>query len=126
MVECQALEKKNATKITSSLVVLQDLAMPTAQLASCRNQALHNPFISKGFVSLSEDSEKIPINILKDIGVTQSLLVNGALPLSDSTATCTVQIQGIEVVNALLLIIYLNTNLVNRTVIFPSYERNAT
>ena len=47
-----------------------------------------------------------------------SLLVNGILSLSDSTATGSVQIQGIElgVVNAPLHVVYLNSNLVNGTI----------
>ena len=55
---------------------------------------------------------------MRDTGATQSLLVDGVLPLSDSTATGTVQIQGIElrVVKAPLYVIYLNSDLVNGTV----------
>ena len=117
MAECRALEKKNATRTSNALVVPQEPAMPAAQLARDRNH-YYNPFISKGFVSLSEDGEKIPIDILRDTGATQSLLADGVLPLSDRTASGTVQIQGIElrVVNAPLHVIYLNSSLVNGTV----------
>ena len=117
MAECRALERKNAIKASNALVVPPDLATPTTQLSSQRDQC-YNPFISKGFVSLSEDGKKIPIDILRDTGATQSLLVDGVLPLSDSTATGTVQIQGIElrVVKAPLHVIYLNSNLVKGTV----------
>ena len=117
MAECRALERKNAIKTSNALVVPPDLATPTTQLSSQRDQC-YNPFISKGFVSLSEDGKKIPIDILRDTGATQSLLVDGVLPLSDSTATGTVQIQGIElrVVKAPLHVIYLNSNLVKGTV----------
>ena len=92
-------------------------AQTTAQSASYNNQC-YNPFISKGFVSMSEHGEKIPIDILRDTGATQSLLVDNVLPLSESTATGTVQIQGIglRVVEAPLHVVYLNSNLVNGAV----------
>jgi len=116
MAECRALEKKNITKKTNALVIPQDQGTPAVQSASSRDH--YNPFISKGFVSLSEHGEKVPIDILRDTGATQSLLVNGILPLSDSTATDTVQIQVIElgIINALLHVVYLSCNLVNGAV----------
>jgi len=79
---------------------------------------LYNPFNSQGFVSVSEHGEKIPIDILRDTGATQSLLVDGVLPLSDSTAKGTVQIQGIgpRVVDAPLHVVYLNSYLVKGAV----------
>ena len=45
-------------------------------------------------------------------------MVNGILPLSDSTATDTVQIQVIElgIINAPLHVVYLSCNLVNGAV----------
>ena len=45
-----------------------------------------NPFISEGYVSL-ENGHDVPISILRDTGATQSLLVEGILPLSEETAT---------------------------------------
>ena len=73
------------------------------------------PSFLKGSVSLSEHGEKIPTDILRD----PVFVVNGILPLSDSTATGTVQKQGTElgVVNAPLHVVYLNSNLVNGAVI---------
>ena len=56
MAECQALEKKNVKK-SNALVIPQDPGTPAVQPASSRDQ--YNPFISKGFVSLSECAEKI-------------------------------------------------------------------
>ncbi|KAJ8027979.1 hypothetical protein HOLleu_30093 [Holothuria leucospilota] len=47
------------------------------------------PFVSEGFVSLDGNSAHPPvkIKILRDTGATQSLLLDGVLPLSDSTST---------------------------------------
>jgi len=76
-------------------VVPQESAIPTtrttAQSASYSKQC-YDSFISKGFVSVSEHGEKIPMGNLRDTGATQSLFLDGVLPLSDSTAAGTVQI----------------------------------
>ena len=56
----------------------------------------------------------MPIEILRDNGATQSLLVEDVLPLPKSTATGTrVQIQGIElgVVSVPLHVAYLSSEL---------------
>lgn len=46
------------------------------------------PFISEGFISLPGDSTSLkPIKILRDTGASQSLLLEGVLPLSKNTAT---------------------------------------
>ncbi|KAJ8019449.1 hypothetical protein HOLleu_41054 [Holothuria leucospilota] len=57
------------------------------------------PFVSEGFISLDGNSAHPPvkIKILRDTGATQSLLLDGVLPLSDSTSTgANVLIQGVE------------------------------
>ena len=55
------------------------------------------PFVSEGFVSLESSSSQVPIKILRDTGATQSLLLEGVLPLSISTSTGeSVIAQGIE------------------------------
>ena len=60
------------------------------------------------------------IRILRDTGATQSLLVEGMLPLSGTTATGThVLIQGVEleIVSVPMHTIYLKSDLVSRTVV---------
>ena len=53
--------------------------------------------MSEGFVSLESSSSQVPIKILRDTGATQSLLLEGVLPLSVSTSTGeSVIAQGIE------------------------------
>jgi len=56
------------------------------------------PFISEGFVSLSGDSANLrPIRILRDTGASQTLLLDGVLPLSEKISTgASVLIQGVE------------------------------
>ncbi|KAK3084591.1 hypothetical protein FSP39_015997 [Pinctada imbricata] len=47
----------------------------------------YKPFLSQGFVSLSDSSEALPVQILRDIGAAQTLLLEGSLPLSEHTFT---------------------------------------
>ena len=59
----------------------------------------YRPFMSEGFVSLcsGDISNSIPIKILSDTGATQSLLLEGILPLSVISLTGdNVIIQGVE------------------------------
>ena len=54
-------------------------------------------FVSEGFVSLESSSSQVTIKILRNTGATQSLLLDGVLPLSISTSTGeSVIFQGIE------------------------------
>ena len=57
------------------LVTLKSQSSAVAKPSGKRDQ--YNPFISTGYVSLSENSTKVPIEILQDTGATQSLLVEG-------------------------------------------------
>ena len=62
----------------------------------------------------------MPIRILRDTGATQSLLVEGILPLSGVTATRThVLIQGVElgIVSVPMHTIYLKSDLVSGAVV---------
>ena len=55
------------------------------------------PFVSEGFVSLESSSSPVPIKILRDTGATQSLLLEGVLPMGVSSSTGeSVIAQGIE------------------------------
>ena len=78
------------------------------------------PFVSEGFVSLESSSSQVPIKILRDTGATQSLLLEGVLPLSVSTSTGeSVIAQGIEggCVNVPLHKVNLVSNLVTGSVV---------
>ena len=44
-------------------------------------------FVSEAFISLESSSSRVPIKILRDTGATQSLLLEGIIPLSVSTST---------------------------------------
>lgn len=54
-------------------------------------------FLMRGFVSLCEQSPKVPVTILHDSGASQSMLLEGVLPLSDcSSVHSSVLVRGIE------------------------------
>jgi hypothetical protein len=46
----------------------------------------YKPFMSKGFVSIDDNTASKPIRILRDTGASQSLLLEGVLPLSENTS----------------------------------------
>ena len=78
------------------------------------------PFISEGSVSIDKLSGSVPIMILRDTGATQSLLLEGVLPLDLGTSTGEEVIaQGIEggFVNVPLHRIYLKSNLISGPVV---------
>ena len=52
------------------------------------------PFVSECFVSLESSSSQVSIKILRDTGATQSLLLEGVLPVGVSTPKCSRYIEG--------------------------------
>ncbi|XP_062567274.1 uncharacterized protein LOC134229543 [Saccostrea cucullata] len=76
------------------------------------------PFVFDGLVSVDTDSH--PIRILRDTGASQSLLLEGVLPLSEKTHTGSeVLIQGVELglVKVPLHVIDLKSDLVSGSVV---------
>ena len=47
----------------------------------------YQPYLSKGSVASNDDPSPVPVQILRDTGASQTLLLEGVLPLSDKTAT---------------------------------------
>ena len=47
----------------------------------------YKPYLSQGFVSLDDTSSPITIQILRNTRASQTLLLEGILPLSEKTAT---------------------------------------
>jgi len=95
MAECWKREKKH---VQPNSLAVPHLVQPTSglEIVLSSPESPFNPFISKGSVSLSEDGEQIPNTILRDTGATQTLIVEGTLPLSKETATGTMMfIQGV-------------------------------
>uniref|UniRef100_UPI00358E1415 uncharacterized protein isoform X3 n=1 Tax=Myxine glutinosa TaxID=7769 RepID=UPI00358E1415 len=81
-----------------------------------RPQKSYQPFIYEGFVSLEGDlTNPRPVRVLRVTGAHQSLMLEGILPLSKSTATGdSVRLQGIGgCVSAPLHVIHLESDLVS-------------
>ena len=88
--------------------------------ASCSVMEEYKPFMSQGFVCVGENSTPKPVCILRDTGASQSLLLEGVLPLSGETSTGnSVLLQGVELglINVPLHNIHLKSDLVTGPVI---------
>ena len=88
--------------------------------ASCSVMEEYKPFMSQGFVCVGENSTPKPVCILRDTGASQSLLLEGVLPLSDETSTgSSVLLQGVELglINVPLHNIHLKSDLVTGPVV---------
>ena len=83
MAECRVLEKKNGSK---NVLTISKARSPVTEDATVEKEQFI-PFILQGYVSLSENGEKVPVEILRDTGAAQSILVEGILPLEEDTAT---------------------------------------
>ena len=80
----------------------------------------YKPFLSQGFVSINGSSDVKPVQILRDTGAAQSLLLESVLPLSERTSTDkSVLLQGVElgVIDVPLHRIYLKSDLITGPVI---------
>jgi hypothetical protein len=80
----------------------------------------YKPFMSEGFVSIDDNTASKPIRIIRDTGASQSLLLEGVLPLSENTSVgATVLLQGVELgcFNVALHRIYLKSDLITGPVI---------
>jgi hypothetical protein len=80
----------------------------------------YKPFLSQGFVSINGSSDVKPVQILRNTGAAQSLLLEGVLPLSECTSTDkSVLLQGLElgVIDVHLHRIYLKSDLITGPVI---------
>ena len=118
MSECWALEKKEKNKQKSTIVVKKaESAGSTITLTDRSPLRVSNtdyePFISQGLVSLvGEENHPQSIHVVRDTGASQSLLLEGILPLSNSSYTgSNVLLQGI--VSVPLHVVNLKTNLVS-------------
>ena len=107
-------EGPKPTGITSLRLKPQSSIQETSKTDSVME--IYEPFLSDGFVSLKSDSaQSTPIKILRDTGVSQSLILADTLPFSEKTSSGTsVLIQGVECgfVTVQLHNIYLSSGLV--------------
>ena len=102
--------------------------VPDSELSDVRSErkpqdagpdSIYLRFVSDGLVSLTADGVAVPVKILRDIGINQSLLLEGVLLLAkQSSAGASVLVQGVElsVLKVPLHKVYLRSNLVSGVV----------
>ncbi|KAJ8050688.1 Zinc transporter ZIP12 [Holothuria leucospilota] len=103
MANCFTLAKLKETETASNALAIaensSEVVVTLRPNSKDQIKEEYLPFVSEGFISLDGNSAHPPvkIKILRDTGATQSLLLDGVLPLSDSTSTgANVLIQGVE------------------------------
>lgn len=76
-----------------------------------------SPFVSRGFVSLTgEETDRVPVTILRDTGAYHSLLLESVLPLSEqSSCGSNILVWGIKmsVTSAPVHMVFLQSPLVS-------------
>ena len=95
MSDCWLLKKKRQDEVTPNAFVssksnwrsIPNSAESSIRLNKSEIREEFKPFVSDGFVSLDKSSNRVPIKILRETGATQSLLLEGILPLGESTST---------------------------------------
>ena len=78
-----------------------------------------SPFVSKAFIRLTGNQETVQINVLRDTGATQSLILDNVLPFSEKSSTgVSVLLQGVEmsVIKVPLHLIELSSDIIIGTV----------
>uniref|UniRef100_A0A671UEB7 Gypsy retrotransposon integrase-like protein 1 n=1 Tax=Sparus aurata TaxID=8175 RepID=A0A671UEB7_SPAAU len=122
--QCFALEKQN--KSPKAVNLLKTEFSPKIQFGPKQpilvesNLDVYAPFLMKGTVSLSEQSSKIPVTILRDSAASQSVILEGVLPFSDTSSTNTkvlVRGFGMQYVGVPLHTVHLDSKLVKGPVV---------
>ena len=96
MADCLALKRKNAKG--TGLITIKRNSLPApnvGKISECDESEGYEPFVRLGYVSLA-GGNKQAVRILRDTGASQSMLLEGILPLSDKSALGTnVLVRGI-------------------------------
>ena len=103
-------------------VAIEDFVNPQStegKVEGRDSQGSFEPFTFGGFVSLSEDSMKVPVSVLRDTGASQSIIVRSSVPFLEQCYTGeSVVLRGVGgCVVVPLCRVFLDTNLISRMVI---------
>merc|ERR1711867_166670 len=80
----------------------------------------YKPFISQGYVSFNDSTDKVPVQIVRDTGASQTLLLDGILPLSEKSSmggSVLLQGVGLGIIDVPLHRIHLNSDLISGPVV---------
>ncbi len=111
--DCRAWKQKSSASKSKNVALVESVHSNTDK------EETYQPFLFRGTVSLSPDSEFKPVTILRDTGAAQSFISVGVLPFSDTTFTGNeVLVGGIEMccVNVPLHTAYLKSDIVSGVV----------
>ena len=72
---------------TDGVSTLADVLPPADDSVEKQVEDRYGPFLTKGFVSLSKDSEKVAVRILRDTGASETFIKQSVLPFSCSSNT---------------------------------------
>ncbi|VDI36073.1 Hypothetical predicted protein [Mytilus galloprovincialis] len=129
MADCFRLQKKNErdnkpkSSACTTPYITSTLECPASQAfksSFCDYMEEYKPFMSDGFVSIVDYTNLQPIKILRDTRASQSLLLEGVLPLFEKTSVgASVLLQGVELgcIDVPLHRIYLKSDLITGPVI---------
>ncbi|VDI13139.1 Hypothetical predicted protein [Mytilus galloprovincialis] len=116
-------DNKPKSSACTTPYITSTLECPASQAfksSFCDYMEEYKPFMSDGFISIVDDTTLQPIKILRDTGASQSLLLEGVLPLSEKTSVgASVLLQGVELgcIDVPLHRIYLKSDLITGPVI---------
>ena len=113
MSECWTLQKKKNIPANPVATISDAMNKP---VPLSEKQDIYEPFISSGFLSIQEGDPPVHIKILRDTGASLSLLAEGVLPLSATSATGDhILINGVELgfISVPLHKIFLKSDLVS-------------
>lgn len=121
---CFALERKNKTSKVVNLLKTEPQSQRldvSLQKASVKlDLQVYALFLMKGFVSLTDIGPKVPVTILRESAASQSVLLEGVLPLSDKSsvkASAVVRGFGMQWVGVPLHAVHLDCDLVKGCVV---------
>lgn len=116
---CFTLERKNKTPKVVNLLKTEPQSQQSdfsLQQASVKpDLQVYAPFLMKGFVSLTDVGPKVPVTILRGSAASQSVLLEGVLPLSEKScvdASTLVRGFGMQWINVPLHSVHLDCDLV--------------
>ena len=118
---CYALKNKSQSQSTKEVALIksQPSSPPVAGEPVRSPDPDFQPFLMKGFVSLSEGDPMVPVSIIRDTASNQSVILQHVLPFSDKSAVKSdVLVRGFDMqyVGLPLHNIYLDCDLVKGSV----------
>uniref|UniRef100_A0A1A8GVS8 Gypsy retrotransposon integrase-like protein 1 n=2 Tax=Nothobranchius korthausae TaxID=1143690 RepID=A0A1A8GVS8_9TELE len=88
--DCLVLKRRNEQKRSPPREVgllIHQPVHPVIKIKIEDESSCFEPFLSQGFVADNENGTQVPVKILRDTGASQSLILQGTLPLCETSST---------------------------------------